>query len=102
MKFRTSRRLGAVALVLSPATLSLAACSTGESASIWAGTVTDSAGIQIVQNPTEGMWAAGEEWVVEEVLSIGEVLGDEEYQFGQIISVDVDASAPVGTRAART
>jgi hypothetical protein len=50
----------------------------------WAGTVSDSAGVQMVSNPAEGMWRAGTEWAVEEELRIGTVEGDANYQFGQI------------------
>jgi hypothetical protein len=52
--------------------------------------VADSAGIQIVQNPTQGLWAPGEGWTVEEILSVGSLEGDDAYQFGQISGVDVD------------
>jgi hypothetical protein len=50
----------------------------------WAGTVADSAGVQLVSNPDNGMWTAGTQWVVEEELRIGTVEGDANYQFGQI------------------
>ena len=67
----------------------LAACA-GAGESSWAGTVTDSAGIAIVQNPAQGAWTPDKAWKVEEVLSIGEMGGDANYQFGQIVGVDVD------------
>lgn len=50
----------------------------------WAGTVTDSAGVAIVTNPPEGMWADGEGWTLEEELRIGSIEAEPEYQFGQI------------------
>jgi 6-bladed beta-propeller len=85
-----SARPFALALVLPL----LAAC--GHSgASSWAGTISDSAGVAVVQNPTEGMWGAGQGWTVQETLSIGEMGGDEHYQFGQIAGVDVDATGNV-------
>jgi hypothetical protein len=68
------------ALVLLP--ISVAACSTGGAESSWAGTFSDSAGVQIVHNPLEGIWEPGDAWALEEVLSIGEILGEPEYQFG--------------------
>ena len=37
----------------------------------WAGTVVDSAGIPVVQNPAEGLWGPDEAWSVVEELSIG-------------------------------
>lgn len=69
---------------------SFAACggdtaSTGE----FAGTIRDSAGVQIVENSRNGLWAADGGWTTEEVLTIGEAAGDADYQFGQIAAVDV-------------
>ncbi len=72
----------------------LAACASGE-ATEWAGTVTDSAGVQVVANPAEGMWGPGEAWTLVEELHIGDVEAAPEYQFGQVIGVDVDAAANV-------
>lgn len=54
----------------------------------FAGTVTDSAGVQIVQNTTDGLWTDGSGWTVEEILTIGEAAGDPDYQFGQVVAVD--------------
>lgn len=84
-----------LSLVLSTAPLVLAACSGGEATARWAGTVTDSAGIPVVENPAEGMWADGEAWTVQEELSIGSLEGDLAYQFGQISGVDVDGAGNV-------
>jgi hypothetical protein len=72
----------------------IAACA-GAGESSWAGTVTDSAGIAIVQNPEQGAWGAGKGWTVQEELSIGEMAGDANYQFGQIAGVDVDDAGNV-------
>ncbi len=88
---KLNARLSALALLL----IAAAACSSGDAASNWAGTVFDSAGVQIVHNPAEGLWEPGEAWELEEVLSIGEMFGDEEYQFGQIISIDTDEAGNV-------
>ena len=68
----------------------LAACAGGGEAPAWAGTVTDSAGIPVVQNTEVGMWDEGEAWTVVEELSIGALEAEEAYQFGQISGVDVD------------
>lgn len=57
----------------------------------WGGAVVDSAGIPVVQNPSEGLWGPGDAWTVVEELSVGTMEGEDVYQFGQIIGVDVDA-----------
>lgn len=72
----------------------IAACA-GAGESSWAGTITDSAGIAMVQNPEHGVWAAGKGWTVQEALSIGEMAGDANYQFGLIAGVDVDQAGNV-------
>lgn len=77
-------------ILVSALALSLAACGDGGPDSGWAGTVTDSAGVQLVTNPTSGTWAAGEGWTVEEELSIGGMAGGLVYQFGQVTGVTVD------------
>ncbi|NIM50623.1 MAG: hypothetical protein GTN62_09865 [Gemmatimonadales bacterium] len=73
----TRRPLGALMCV----TVVAGACSGGVE---WTGTLTDSAGIAIVANPSEGMWTPATRWTVEEELRIGAVEGDPDYQFGQI------------------
>jgi len=85
-------RVGAASLLIA----ALAACGgDGGSTGDWAGTVADSAGIPVVQNPSEGLWSPESAWALEEVLSIGEMAGEVEYQFGQVIGVDVDAAGNV-------
>jgi len=72
--------------------VALAACA-GDSAGTgteWAGTVVDSAGVRIVQNPQEGMWTDETRWGLEEVVSVGGLTGDPNTEFGQISSTDVD------------
>lgn len=64
-------------------------CGAGEASDVWGGTVSDSAGITIVQNPTEGLWAPEEQWTVREDLRIGTATGAPEYQFGMIWDVAV-------------
>lgn len=59
----------------------------GDSPAQWAGTVTDSAGVTIVQNPSTGVWAEDERWTVNEELRIGKTDGDPNYQFSQISGI---------------
>ena len=73
-------RLGYAALVLSPA------CADSPPAE-WSGSIRDSAGVTIVSNPAAGLWKAGEEWTLTEVLRIGSRDGDPQYQFGQISGI---------------
>ena len=61
---KLNARLTALALL----PVAAAACATGDAGSDWAGTVSDSAGVQIVHNPAEGLWEPGEAWALEEVL----------------------------------
>jgi hypothetical protein len=70
------------------ATAAITACGGG---SQWTGTIVDSAGVQIVQNTNEGLWAPAERWTLEEDLRIGALEGEPEYQFGQIGLVAVDS-----------
>ncbi|HET7038818.1 MAG TPA: hypothetical protein VFH97_02960 [Gemmatimonadales bacterium] len=65
----------------------LAACGGAGGAARWEGTVTDSAGVQVVRNPAAGMWQPGQEWAVTEALRIGAAEGEPEYQFGMVVSL---------------
>jgi len=79
----------AVPLTLVLPALLLAACGGdpgGEAA--WQGTVQDSAGVRIVENPAQGIWTRGSAWTVEEELQIGVMEGDPELQFGSITGID--------------
>jgi 6-bladed beta-propeller len=80
------------ALILTLAPLGIA-CGGSESSGgpTWAGTVSDSAGVQVVHNPEEGMWTERTGWSLTEEVSVGGLSGDIEYEFGQITGVDVDA-----------
>jgi hypothetical protein len=69
--------------------LLLSACA-GDAGPEWMGTVSDSVGVRIVQNPTEGLWTPESQWTVTEELRIGEVTGEPEYQFGNLIGIDLD------------
>jgi len=86
MHTRTSMFIGLAALS------ALAACG-GDAPSTaggdFAGTVRDSAGVSIVENTADGLWASDGGWATEELLTIGEAAGDADYQFGQIAAVDV-------------
>lgn len=59
------------------------------SATTWDGAVRDSAGIPIVENFGMPMWREGEGWVFTEVLRIGTVEGDPEYEFGNVTGIAV-------------
>jgi hypothetical protein len=71
----------------------LQACDGGTSA--WQGTVTDSAGITVVHNPSVPLWSDGDEWTVTEDLRIGTPAGEPEYQFGILGFMDVDEEGTV-------
>jgi hypothetical protein len=66
-------------------------------------TVTDSAGITMVANVDQGLWAPGEEWSLNEDLRIGTLEGDPEYQFGLIgwLTAGADGSIYVLDQQAR-
>jgi hypothetical protein len=67
--------------------LSVACVSEGSTG--WMGTVTDSAGVTIVSNPSEGIWTVSSRWVVEEDLRIGTAEGDPDYEFGELAGIAV-------------
>ncbi|MEX0892817.1 MAG: 6-bladed beta-propeller [Gemmatimonadota bacterium] len=62
------------ALVVVAAAALLSACG-GEGGGEWAGTVRDSAGVTLVENPVEGVWSEDERPTVEEELRIGSAEG---------------------------
>lgn len=74
------------------AALPLAAC--GDSGG-WQGTVTDSAGVEIVTSTGDGLWGPGDAWTLEQDLVIGTSEGQEEYQFGQIAGIDVGSDGRI-------
>jgi hypothetical protein len=59
----------------------------------WAGTMADSAGVQIVSNPETGVWTQPP--TVEREVDIGTAEGEAVYQFGQIASIDVGSDSSV-------
>ena len=69
------------------AVVAAAACAAGEAQ--WTGSITDSAGVQMVSNTAEGIWTDETRWTVVEELRIGSVDGEPEYQFGQVGGVAV-------------
>jgi len=75
----------------------LSACGGDSTASNneWAGSMTDSAGVTIVSNPTSPTWSSDEAWTLEEVLLIGEAAGDADYQFGQIAGLGVTSDGSI-------
>jgi hypothetical protein len=79
---------------LAVVTLLTAACA-GDGDGQWAGSVTDSAGVEIVSNPTRGMWTEADAWTVEEELKIGTLEGDPNYMFGQVGFLTVDSNGRI-------
>jgi hypothetical protein len=61
----------------------------------WAGTVDDSAGVQLVYNTPQPLWGSEDAWSVEDVLTIGEAAGDPDYQFGQISGVGLTSDGRI-------
>lgn len=55
----------------------------------FSGSVRDSAGVEMVENGRDGIWPEDGGWTTREVLTIGDAAGDADYQFGQIVSLDV-------------
>lgn len=53
----------------------------------WTGTIRDSAGIAIVENPDEALWAETDRWVLAEELRIGTARGDPTLEFAQISGI---------------
>jgi hypothetical protein len=87
MKIERMSPLVALAMVM-------AACG-GSETGAWGGTVSDSAGIQIVMNPEAGIWGEGDAPAVKDELTIGRADGDPDYQFGQISGVDVGSDGTI-------
>jgi hypothetical protein len=79
-----------------PVALMAAACGGAGADSPWLGTISDSAGIQIVRNPATGMWAPDQVWTLAEELRIGTAEGDADYQFGNILPAGSIAIASDG------
>jgi hypothetical protein len=75
-------------------TTAFASC-TGEAApggaSSWRGEVIDSAGIQLVRNPVEGIWSESSAWRTQHELSIDVATSGPEAEFGDVTDVAVDS-----------
>ena len=87
--FRISAPTAGLGLILV-----LAACGDAGNGQ-WQGTVTDSAGVEIVTNTGTGLWGADEGWTVEQDLRIGQADGEPQYQFGQIAGIDVGSDGRI-------
>jgi hypothetical protein len=85
------RQISAAAAIL----LLITACSGADRTGDWAGTLQDSAGVTIVENPANGFWREGEGWTVEEELRIGSFADDPSYQFGQVGTVAVNSAGEI-------
>lgn len=83
-----------VALGLS---LLLVACGgdAGPGDGAWAGSMTDSAGVTIVENPESGLWGGESAWTLVEEYRVGGMEAETEAQFGQVIGLDVDEAGNV-------
>src|SRR5690606_22530106 len=79
------------------AVLPLCACAAGDAGGggVWAGTVRDSAGVQLVENPAAGIWGTSPWITLEEELKIGTADGDPDYQFGQITGIGVTSGGEI-------
>lgn len=76
------------------AVIPLSAVVACEGAAGWSGTVSDSAGIEIVENPGTGLWQGnGPQPVIE--LDIGTAAGDAASEFGQVAALEVDAAGNI-------
>lgn len=81
---------GTVGYAFSLIPLLLTGCGDGGATGTWSGSVRDSAGVRIVENPERGFWTAAQAWRLEEELLIGVGEGDPELQFGSIVGLDAD------------
>ena len=91
-----NNRVPSLSVAWTVSVLTVVACSDRGTASAgWSGTASDSAGVQLVANPTRGTWTANEAWTVEDVLSIGGQQADEAHQFGKISGIDVDGNGDI-------
>lgn len=67
----------------------------GDADGDWQGSVTDSAGVEIVTNEGTGQWGPGDGWTVSEDLRIGTAEGEADYQFGTIVGIDVGSDGRI-------
>ncbi len=78
--------------------LSLPACGGGSHGG-WAGSITDSAGVQVVSNPSRGLWNGRTPWSFTEEFRIGasgvEGAATPEAMFGSVAGIDVDSAGDI-------
>jgi hypothetical protein len=86
-----SRSLVQTALLLIPFALACGDAPSGE----WAGSVTDSSGVRIVDNPEAGLWSGAGPWSFAEELRIGGLDAPETSQFGMVVGLDIDGAGQV-------
>ncbi|MCK5448338.1 MAG: hypothetical protein KAJ13_12500 [Gemmatimonadetes bacterium] len=79
---RNDLAIALVVLVTVPAGFGCAGES--QSSTVWDGSVRDSAGVTIVENFGTPLWQEEDRWSLSEVLKIGSLEGEPEYQFGRI------------------
>ncbi len=75
--------------------LVIGGCAEGERTPEWTGTVRDSAGIQIVENPSEGVWDERSAWTLEVDLRIGGIEGKGPYEFSDLTGLTVDGDGRI-------
>lgn len=75
--------------------LLLGACSPTSGEPEWDGVLRDSAGVLIVENSRQGLWADGTGWEVEEELRFGGMEGPAENQFGQVGTIALDSKGHI-------
>ncbi len=63
---------------------------TDRPAETWAGTITDSAGVTLVDNPEQGLWPAQSPWSFLEEFRVGGMDAPVESQFGMVVGLDLD------------
>ncbi|MGD2121787.1 MAG: 6-bladed beta-propeller [Gemmatimonadota bacterium] len=61
----------------------------------WKGTIRDSAGVVILENPADGLWSGPHGWALEEELRFGGLEDQLPYQFGQVGSIAVDSKGQI-------
>lgn len=74
--------------------LMIVACG-GETTPAWQGSITDSSGITMVQNPAQPLWGPADAWTVAEALRIGTAEGEPEYQFGMLANMAVTSDGRI-------
>jgi hypothetical protein len=82
-------------LVCVTAAVCSSSCANDDPLRGWTGSVQDSAGIRIVQNPEEAIWCPGEEWAFTDGMIIGADVGDPTYEFGKITGIEVGSDGLV-------